>query len=126
MRFSTLLTLAGLLGIAFGVSFLLAPAQSMGVYGLTPDDVAVLMARFLGAAFFEAGAILFLIRGVTDPTTQRRIALGGLVGSIAGLAVALRAQTGGLVNALGWSTVAIYGLFLLAYGRIVLSGPSHD
>jgi hypothetical protein len=41
--------------------------------------------------------------------------MAGVVGSTAGVIVALLGVVGGVVNALGWSTVVIYGLLLLGY-----------
>jgi hypothetical protein len=46
------------------------------------------------------------------------------VGSAAGLAVALMGQLSGVVNVMGWSTVAIYGLLLLGYVSHLRARPA--
>ncbi len=119
MRLRTLLLLAGALGIGFGLAFLLAPVGVLATYGATTDAAGLLMSRFFGAALVQVGFVLYLVRDVTEPPTRRGVVLGSLLGSIAGLSVALSGQLAHLVNGLGWSTVAIYGLLLLGYGSFV-------
>ena len=118
MRFRTLLLIAGLLGIGFGAGFLAAPAPVLSVYGVTTDAAGLFMSRFFGAALVELGLVLFLARGATDRALQRSIALAGTLGSAVGLGVAVYGQLGGLVNAMGGSSVAIYGALLLGYASI--------
>jgi hypothetical protein len=124
MRFSTLVVLAGLLALAFCLGFLLVPDLVLGHYGVTTDAGGLLMARFFAASLIQLGLVLLLLREVQDSSTQRAVALGSAVGSLAGLAVAVLGQVGHIVNALGWSSVAIYGLLLLGYARYAFGGSS--
>lgn len=94
------------------------------IYGLEPDPATLLMSRSFGATLFHLGLVLCLVRGVRDPATQRGLVIGGVAGSAAGLAVALMGQISGLVNAMGWSTVAIYGLLLLGYVSFLRPRPA--
>ncbi|HUF35730.1 MAG TPA: hypothetical protein VMN37_07250 [Gemmatimonadales bacterium] len=115
MRLATLLLVAGVLALVFGLGFLLVPAALLPLYGIDPAADTTLMARFFGAALVHLGTALYLVREVRETATQRGLVLAGLVGSAAGMVVALMGQLGGLVNAMGWSTVAIYAGLLLAY-----------
>ncbi len=124
MRLSTLLLIGGLLGLAFGVGFLLAPRPMLTLYGVPTDPSVVLMARFFGAALVQLGLVLFLIRDVGDPRTQRGVVIGSFIGSVVGLVVALTGQFWDLVNQFGWSTVAIYALLTLGYGSIMFGRPA--
>jgi hypothetical protein len=93
------------------------------LYGVAPDQAITMMSRYFGAALVQIGLVLYLIRDVGDPRTQRGVVLGSFLGSLAGLVVALTAQFWGLVNALGWSTVAIYGFLLIGYGTFIFGTP---
>lgn len=115
MRPNTVFLTAGILALAFGLSFLLFPATMLPLYGAPTDAPTVLMSRFFGVALLHVGLLLYLMRDVRDTASQRAMALAGVVGSIAGVAVALIGVLGGVVNALGWSTVVIYALLLLGY-----------
>jgi hypothetical protein len=123
MRLGTLLRLAGLLALAFGLGFLFAPARVLSLYGVAAEPSVVLMARFFGSALVQLGLVLYLIRDVSDPTTRRGVVLGSFLGSLAGFVVSLTAQFWGLMNSFGWSSVAIYGVLLLGYGSFVFGNP---
>jgi len=124
MRLSSLLLIAGLLALVFGLGFLLVPQAVLPVYGIQPDPATALMSRFFGAALVNLGAAVYLIRDVQEAPAQRALVVAGVVGSVAGLGVALMGQLSGLVNAVGWSTVAIYGALLLGYSSFLRSRPS--
>jgi hypothetical protein len=115
VRLNSLLLVAGILALAFGLTFLALPGVALPLYGVDPAPETVLMARFFGAALLQLGVTLYLVREVRDVAAQRALALGGVAGSVAGLAVALMGQLGGVINAMGWSTVLIYGALLLGY-----------
>jgi hypothetical protein len=123
MALGTLLRLAGLLALAFGIGFLFAPARVLSLYGVAAEPAVVLMARFFGSALVQLGLVLYLIRDVSDPTTRRGVVIGSFLGSLAGFVVSLTAQFWGLMNSFGWSSVAIYGLLLLGYGSFVFGRP---
>jgi hypothetical protein len=123
MQLGTLLRLAGLLALAFGIGFLFAPARVLSMYGVAAEPTVVLMARFFGSALVQLGLVLYLIRDVSDPVTRRGVVIGSFLGSLAGFVVSLTAQFWGLTNSFGWSTVAIYGLLLLGYGSFVFGRP---
>jgi len=124
MRLSTLLLIGGLLALVFGLGFLLAPRPMLTLYGVPIDPSVVLMARFFGTALVQVGLVFYLIRDVGDPRTQRGVVIGSFIGSVAGLVVALTGQFWGLVNQVGWSSVAIYGLFTIGYGSIMFGRPA--
>lgn len=124
MRLSTLLLIGGVLALVFGLGFLLVPRPMLTLYGIPTDPSIVMMSRFFGAALVQLGLVLYLIRDVGDLRTQRGVVIGSFIGSVAGLVVALTGQFWGLVNQLGWSTVAIYGLLTLGYGSIMFGRPA--
>jgi hypothetical protein len=115
MRLNTFLLIASLLAIFFALGFLVAPAQVLSQYGVQSDADDALMSRFFGAALLHLGLVLYFIRDVTDPYTQKGLVHAGVIGSACGLLVALSGRLNGVVNALGWSTVLIYALLLAGY-----------
>jgi len=115
MRPNTVFLAGGVLGLAFGLSFLLVPATVLPFYGLSVDPATVLMSRFFGVALLQLGLVLYLLRDVRESASQRALTTAGVVGSATGLTVALMGVLAGLVNSLGWSTVVIYGALLLGY-----------
>jgi hypothetical protein len=115
MRSTTVFLAAAVLALVFGLSFLLAPGPVLSVYGAATEPATLLMARFFGVALLQLGVALYLLKDVRDATVVRGLAMAGVVGSTAGVIVALLGVVGGVVNALGWSTVVIYGLLLLGY-----------
>ena len=116
MRLSAFLSVAGLVALVFGLSFLFVPGATLAPYGVTTDPAGIDLARYFGAALIQVGLMIFLARNVGDRAAQRAVVLGSGIGVLAGLGVALAAQLSGAVNALGWSTVAIYLLLVLGYG----------
>ena len=123
MRLSSLLLIAGLLALVFGLGFLIVPQALLPLYGIQSDPSTVLMSRFFGAALVNLGAAVYLIREVQEAPAQRALVVAGVIGSVAGLGVALVGQLNGQVNAMGWSTVAIYGALLLGYASFLRGRP---
>ncbi len=115
MRPNTVFLAGGVLGLVFGLGFLLFPTAVLPLYGVPVDPSTVLMSRFFGVALFHLGIVLYLMRDVRESASQRALAVAGVAGSAGGLAVAIMGVLGGVVNAMGWSTVAIYAILLLGY-----------
>lgn len=124
MRLRSLLLLAGVIALGFGLGFLFAPRPMLALYGVLADPPIVLISRFFGAALVQLGLVLYLIRDVGDLRTQRGVVIGSFLGSVAGLVVALTGQFWGVTNQFGWSTVAIYGLLTLGYGSFMFGRPT--
>jgi hypothetical protein len=115
MRPSTVFLTGSVLALVFGLGFLLVPASILPLYGVSTDPSAVLMARYFGAALLHLGLLVYLLRNVREPGVVRIMAQTGVLGSIAGAAVSLMGVMAGTVNALGWSSVAIYALLVAGY-----------
>ncbi len=81
------------------------------------------MTRFFGAELIQVGIAYILIRGVQEPGTIRGIAIGTTFGALAGGRVALYAVRNEMVTKVGWSSVAIYALLVLAFGWHAVRRP---
>lgn len=118
MKLSTFLSIVGVVAILFGIGFVAAPADVLAQYGITADRSVVFMSRLFGGALINLGLLLWFARNIVDPLGRRSIVLAGLIGDVVGFFVALQGQMSGDVNALGWSTVIIYGLFALGFAYL--------
>jgi uncharacterized protein YjeT (DUF2065 family) len=76
----TLLLVASILALVFGLGFLLAPDAILPLYALQPEPDTVLMSRFFGTALVQLGAALYLVRDVREPATRRGLVVAGLAG----------------------------------------------
>jgi len=119
MRLRTLLLIGGLLGLVFGIGFLLGPRPMLTLYGVSADPPVVLLARFFGAALVQVGLVFYLIRDVGDPKTQRGVVIGSFIGSVAGLVVA----SSFVLYAIAFGVDASRRALLVAPSTLLGAGP---
>lgn len=124
MKLSSLMVIAGVLALAFGLAFLLVPGPLASLYGVTLDSAGILIARFYGSGLIHIGLLALLARNITHAQAQQPIVLAYFIGLAIGFIVALLGQLSGLLNPLGWSTVAIYLFLALGYGYFQFIKPS--
>ncbi len=122
MRFSTLLTVTGVLGILFGLLFFLAPAAGLQQYGAATDSTGLFLAQFFGSDLLYLG-LFFLVLRTLPALDIPRVAMVGFIGELLGLWVAVRLQLSGAVSAVGWSTVVIYGVLAIAFASFAFRKP---
>lgn len=121
MDFRSLAALAAIAALLFGIGLVVVPAQTAAVYGATESDPwHVLSGRCFGTALLMFAAALWGLRDLTQPDAQRRVAGLLAAATAVGLIVTLYAVIGGVMNAAGWSSVALYGFFVLAWIRLAL------
>ena len=124
MKLSSLMAIKAIIVVVFGVGFVLIPATVMSVYGVTLDPGGVYMTQLFGAAFILLGILLWFARTASaSDVALRAIVLAVAIGDTIGFLVALLAQLSGVVNALGWVTVALYLLLALGFGYFRFAKP---
>ena len=116
----------GVLGVLFGLGFLLAPEMSLRAYGVPTDPHNLMQSRYFGSVLLGFGLVSFLARETQDPKAIRALLVGGLVGNLIGAAISASAA-GHLQNGLAWVSVAIY-VALAAGGAyyLLLARPQVD
>ena len=107
---------SAVVGILFGLGFLLFPDQLLQLYGVQLSEAGLQIARLMGSAFIGLGIITWQARYSHDSAARRAIVTGLFIDFLLGFIVSIMIMVSGIVNALGWSTVIIYLLFTLAYG----------
>jgi hypothetical protein len=122
MNYRTLCLIAAAVTVVFGAGFVVAPAAVLALYGITSVDATVaLMTRYFGVCLVAYGAAMWGFREVTSGAVQRQAALPLAVAQVLGLLLSLQAVLAGTVNALGWSSVLIYGFFMVAWARLAMA-----
>ena len=116
MKLRTLFTINAVLAIAFGLGFVFMPVTLISFYGAELTEVGVVIGQLLGAAFLGIGILRWLVRNSGESEVLRAIVLTAFIEDTIGFIFALRAQLAGVMNALGWSIVAIYAFLAIGYG----------
>lgn len=124
MKLHTVMVINAVAGIAFGLGFILAPAQALSLYGHASTAILSYMAQLLGAALLSFGVLTWAARNSPDSEARRAILLALVIGYAIGFVLALMAQLRGVENVLGWSTVATYLLLAFAFGYFRFVRPS--
>ncbi|MBD3850398.1 MAG: hypothetical protein IFK93_03830 [Acidobacteria bacterium] len=115
MKLGNLFAVNTVIAGLFGLAFVFAPAQLLAQYGLVVDAGFGLVAQLFGAAMVGYAILTWLVRKVGDSEARRAIVLALFISDGVAFVLALMAQLKGLVNSLGWSTVAIYLLLALGF-----------
>ena len=125
MKLATLLSIVGVVAVLFGIGFVAAPAELLAQYGVTADRYTAFMSRLFGATLVQVGVLSWLARAIVDSLGRRAIVLSGLIAMVIGFVVSLHGMLNEIANALGWSTVLIYGLFAIGFGYLQF-GPKRS
>ena len=123
MKIRRVFIMAAVVQAIFGLGFLLIPETLTSFYGNTLSQGGVVFARLFGTALLALAATFWFARDAAESEARRAIVIGGFVNSSVGFLVALYSQVTGMVNALGWSTVIIYLLFVMDFGFYLLKKP---
>jgi len=125
MKLSTLLVINAILAVVFGLAFVLAPDATGTLYGVTGDDpVSTYLAQLLGAAFIGVGVVTWMARKAAASDALQAVVLAYFISNSIAFVVALINQLAGVVNALGWLSVALYLLLALGYAYFQFVKPS--
>jgi hypothetical protein len=116
MKLGLLFTLNAVIAAAFGIGFILAPAQVLEAYGVTLTPGTALVSRLFGAALVGYGILTWQVRAAASSDALRAIVLALFVGDLVGFGISLQGVLAGATNALGWSTVVIYALLAAGFG----------
>jgi hypothetical protein len=123
MKLSNLLVVSAVIGVVFGLAFLVASGPFAALYGITLDKAGMLVAQLFGAALIAFAVLNWFARNVTDPEARQAVVLANLTGDVIGFVVILIGQLAGIANALGWSSVGIYLLLALGFAYIQFMQP---
>lgn len=121
MNTRTVMLIAAVIALIFAAGLLLMPASMATLYGMGASPSEILLARFFGVTLLTVGLINWFAKDA-DYSTLHPIFLGNMIGDFVGAAVTVMGVLGGVMNALGWSSVAIYLLLGLAFAYLQFMG----
>jgi hypothetical protein len=124
MKLGNLFAVNAVIAGIFGLAFVIAPARVLAQYGLTVDAGFGLVAQLFGAALVGYAILTWGVRNAGDSDARRAIVFTLFVSDGVAFVIALMGQLKGLVNSLGWSTVAIYLLLALGFAYFHFSKPA--
>jgi hypothetical protein len=124
MKLSAMFIIYAVISAIFGLTFIFVPETSLALYGITLSPGGVPMVRLFGVALLEFALLSWFVRNAGDSEARKAIILAMFIGEAVGFVVALLGQLSGVVNALGWSTVAVYLLLALGFGYFQFVIPS--
>jgi len=116
MKLSTLMVINTVISAVFGIAFVLIPWQVLSLYGVQPNPALNFVGQLFGVSLVTFAVLTWSARNADDSNARKAIVIAFLIGDGIGFIVALIAQLGGVVNTLGWSTVAIYLFLALGFG----------
>ena len=124
MKLKTLFVINAIVTAVFGIVFVVIPSQILSLYGADPNPQMNYTGQLFGAALIAIAIISWSARNATDSSARRAIVTGFFIGDVIGFIVAIIRQIGGVVNAIGWSTVVIYLLLALGFAIFTFKKPS--
>jgi len=126
MNFKTIFVIHAIVPLAYGICFELVPRFVLSVYGVTQGPGEILMARYFGVALIAIGLVFWFARNVADATARRAIILGLLISNLVGVIVSVQGTLSGVMSAVGWSAVGIYGVLALALAYLLMNPGSSE
>lgn len=116
MKLNAFLKVHAIIALVFGLGFLFIPALILSFYSAVAlNEAGVFMARLFGSAILTYAAVLWFAADTPDSEAKRAIVKGFFYTMLIGLAVVLHFQLTGPINALGWTTVALYAFLAISY-----------
>lgn len=123
MKLSNLLGINAVIAFIYGFSYEVAPTTILSLYGVTHGPGEIFLARLFGAALIGVGLLTWFARNITNSETQRAIILSMLVYDIIGAIVTVNATVSGVMNAVGWTGVAVFSFLALGYAYFQFIKP---
>ena len=123
MKLSNLMVINAIIAGSFGILLVLVAGKFLSLYGVTLNPGSLLVANLFGAALIGYALICWCARNAEESEALKAIILALFIADGVGFIMALTGQLSGAVNALGWSTVAIYLFLTLGYGYFQFAKP---
>jgi hypothetical protein len=121
MNTRTVLTIAAVVALIFALGLILMPASMGSLYGTGTSPNQLLLGRLFGSALLGFGLLNWMAKDM-EYASLRPVLAGNLVGDLVGLIVTVMGTLGGVMNSMGWLSVAIYLVLVLGFGYLYFMG----
>ena len=116
----TLFTITLLVGLIFGLGFVIFPGMMLSINGITDNPAANALTRNSGTALLGFVVLLWYARKSTNPEVHKT-ALATMFGYwLFSSITMIISQISGVFSMAGWGTVALHLGFLIVFGIFVL------
>lgn len=119
-----LMVVNAIIATLFGIAFVLLPNWVVSLYGVIASPQLLYVGQLFGAALIGFGILTWLARNTPLADAREVIIPALFIAHGIGFVIALIGQIRWVVNALGWSTVAIYLLLFLGFGYFLRKKPA--
>jgi hypothetical protein len=124
MKLKTWLLVNTVVPAVFGLALILVPGTLIAAYGVTVDAGIRYVGQQLGACFLGIAVLCWFAKDAPASEALTAIARGFFVLNGVAFVVSLMAQLKGVMNAVGWSAVAIYLLLGLGWAYFLRAKPA--
>jgi hypothetical protein len=124
MKLKTWMLISTVVAAVFGVLFVIVPGQVAATYGVTADAGLRYIGQLFGVCLVGIAVLSWFAKDAPESEARTAILRALFVTNGLGFVVALAAQLGGVVNALGWSTVAIFLVLGLGWAYFLRAKPA--
>jgi len=124
MTFKNLMIIKAVVCLGFGIILVFVPGVLMDFLGSSLGPGGTFLGRVYGAGLFGTLMLTWFARTAAESEARRPILLHLFVYDAIGLIVTVLAVISGVLNALGWSIVAVYLLITLGSGYLLTTKPS--
>jgi len=116
MKLKTLLTIYAVIGLLFGLGFLLVPEQLISSYAVSLGEPGKWVGRYFGATLIGISILAWSVRNVPYGEASKGIILGLTVGNLLGLIVGIFDVIDAAGNWMDWLNLLVYLFFTVSFG----------
>ena len=124
MTLRTLLTINSFLAGGFGLSLIISPANFIAMHGAVASAAFEYLGQLFGTCLVGYAMLTWMARDAPDSDLKRALILSLVIADGSAFVIALMGQLRDVVNAMGWSTVAIHLFLALGFAYFRFAKPS--
>jgi hypothetical protein len=124
MKFKTWMLVVTVVAGVFGLALIFVPGTVSATYGVTADVGMRYMDQLFGASLVAIALLCWFAQDAPESEARAAIVRALVIFNGVALVVTLMAQLKGVMNAVGWSAVAIYLLLGLGWATFLRAKPA--